>query len=235
MLPQHLAIIMDGNRRWAKQRRLDALRGHSEGTTTIKSIARHAHERGISYLTAFAFSAENWRRPKFEVVGLIELMKRFLMQDLQTLIDDNVVLRVIGDLSAFDKELQALFEDAIRLTANNTGLNLTIAVNYGGQQDMLQALQKIAEAGGELHSVDDVKSLMQTAEIPPVDLLIRTGGEQRLSNFLLWDCAYAELYFSDKYWPDFTKDDLDKALVDYEMRDRRFGGDGLVQTASLKA
>lgn len=235
MIPQHLAIIMDGNRRWAKQHRLDALRGHSEGSSTIKAIARHAHERGISYLTAFAFSSENWKRPKFEVMGLLELMKRFLMQDLQTLMDDNVVLRIIGDLSAFDKELQALFVDACRLTANNTGLNLTIAVNYGGQQDMLQAMQKLVQTKAAISGADDVKALMQTSDIPPVDLLIRTGGEQRLSNFLLWDCAYAELYFSEKLWPDFSKDDLDKALADFDMRDRRYGGDSVAKAASLKA
>ena len=225
MIPHHIAIIMDGNRRWAKQRRFEILRGHSTGTTTLKEIARHAHERGVKFLTTFAFSSENWRRPKIEVNGLIELMRRFLMQDLDTLMTDNVRLRIIGDLSPFDTDLQKLFAEAVSLTANNTGLNLTIAVNYGGQQDFLQAAQKMQEKGIDLEGVADVKAHMQTADLPSVDLLIRTGGEQRISNFLLWDSAYAELYFSPKFWPDFADEDLDAALADFANRDRRFGGD----------
>lgn len=235
MLPQHVALIMDGNRRWAKQRRFEALRGHSQGTTIIKEIARHAHEQGVQYLTAFAFSTENWSRPKIEVSGLIDLMKRFLMQDLETLISDNVVLRVIGDLSAFDDDLQALFQEAQNQTASNTGLNLTIAVNYGGQQDILQAVQKLQDSGQKAQSIDDVKAALQTAILPPVDLLIRTGGEQRVSNFLLWDMAYAEFHYCEKYWPDFTISDFDAALSAYSDRDRRYGGDSVVNKASLEA
>ena len=235
MLPQHVAIIMDGNRRWAKQRRLDALRGHSQGTNIIKSVARHAHERGITHLTAFAFSTENWNRPQIEVRGLIELMRRFLMQDLESLISDNVKLHVIGDLTVFDTEMQTLFAEAQHRTAENTGLVFTVAVNYGGQQDMAQALQKLQKNNENLPTIGDVKAAMQTSFLPTVDLLIRTGGEKRLSNFLLWDCAYAELHFNDKYWPDFTNDDFDKALSDYSNRDRRYGGDSAVKQASLKA
>ena len=225
MTPQHIAIIMDGNRRWAKQRRFDVLRGHSTGTSTLKEIARHAHQCGVEYLTTFAFSTENWRRPKIEVTGLIELMKRFLMQDLDTLMTDNVKLRIIGDLSPFDADLQRLFQEAVALTGQNTGLNLTIAVNYGGQQDFMFATQTLAAKGISPQSVEDVKAHMQTAELPAVDLLIRTGGEQRISNFLLWDSAYAELHFNAKYWPDFTTADLDDAIADYKSRDRRYGGD----------
>lgn len=235
MLPQHVAIIMDGNRRWAKQRRLDALRGHSQGTNIIKSIARHAHERGITHLTAFAFSTENWNRPQIEVRGLIELMRRFLMQDLESLISDNVKLHVIGDLTAFDGDLQTLFANAQHKTAANTGLVLTVAVNYGGQQDMAQAMKKLQDADMSAPKIADVKAAMQTAFLPAVDLMIRTGGEKRLSNFLLWDCAYAELHFSEKFWPDFTNDDFDKALSDYGNRDRRYGGDSVANQASLKA
>ena len=235
MLPQHVAIIMDGNRRWAKQRRLDALRGHSQGTNIIKSVARHAHKRGITHLTAFAFSTENWNRPQIEVRGLIELMRRFLMQDLESLISDNVKLHVIGDLTVFDTELQTLFAEAQHRTTDNTGLVFTVAVNYGGQQDMAQALQKLQKNNENLPTIGDVKAAMQTSFLPTVDLLIRTGGEKRLSNFLLWDCAYAELHFNDKYWPDFTNDDFDKALSDYSNRDRRYGGDSAVKQASLKA
>ena len=240
MALQHVAIIMDGNRRWAVKRRLEVLRGHSQGTTTLKDIARHAHNAAVSYLTVFAFSCENWKRPKREVDGLIELMKRFLMQDIDTLMKDNVKLRIIGDLSPFDTELQRLFDDAQSLTAANKGLNLTIAVNYGGQQDMLQAFQKLqsqAAMEGQAGSLSpvDVKSAMQTASLPSVDLLIRTGGEKRLSNFLLWDCAYAELYFSDKYWPDFSTDDFEQALAAYDARDRRYGGDSHDHNAVLEA
>ncbi len=235
MAPQHVAIIMDGNRRWAKQHRFEALRGHSQGTNTMKMIARHAYECGVSYLTVFAFSTENWNRPSLEVAGLIELMRRFLMQDLEALISDNVKLRIIGDLTAFDDDLVALFSEAERQTASNTGLNLTVAVNYGGQQDMLQAVQRLAKAGAPTETLEDIKGAMQTSELPNVDLVIRSGGEQRLSNFLLWDSAYAELYFSNKYWPDFTKDDFDRALADFINRDRRFGGDSVVEKASLKA
>ncbi|MGC6518034.1 MAG: polyprenyl diphosphate synthase [Candidatus Puniceispirillaceae bacterium] len=228
MLPHHIAIIMDGNRRWAQQRRFEVLRGHSQGTTVLKSMARHAHECGISYLTAFAFSTENWNRPAPEVKGLVSLMKRFLMQDLESLISDNVILRVIGDLTAFDNDLQALFEDAQAKTAANTGLNLTIAVNYGGQHDILQAMQKLQKQGTSITDMSDVKAAMQTAKLPPIDLLIRTGGEQRLSNFLLWDSAYAELHFNDKFWPDYTTKDFDNAIDDYLNRDRRYGGDSIL-------
>ena len=147
------------------------------------------------------------------------------MQDLDTLMTDNVRLRIIGDLSPFDTDLQKLFAEAVSLTANNTGLNLTIAVNYGGQQDLLHAAQKMQEKGIAFEGVADVKAHMQTADLPAVDLLIRTGGEQRISNFLLWDSAYAELYFSAKFWPDFADEDLDAALADFANRDRRFGGD----------
>ena len=157
------------------------------------------------------------------------------MQDLESLISDNVQLHVIGDLTAFDTELQTLFAEAQYKTANNTGLVLTVAVNYGGQQDMAQASQKLQDANVSAPTSSEVKAAMQTAFLPAVDLMIRTGGEKRLSNFLLWDCAYAELHFSDKFWPDFTNDDFDKALSDYSDRDRRYGGDSVVAQASLKA
>lgn len=235
MIPHHVAIIMDGNRRWARQRRFDVLQGHSKGSDTLKNISKKAHEMGVSFLTVFAFSSENWRRPKFEVDGLLKLMKRYLMQDLETLIKDNIKLRIIGDLSAFEPELRELFQDAIARTASNTGLNLSIAVNYGGQQDIVSAVKKLQALNLDDISVDDVKAAMQTNPLPKVDLLIRTGGEQRLSNFLLWDCAYAELHFSDKFWPDFSAEDLDYAVQDYEGRDRRFGGDSVIANTPQKA
>jgi len=237
MVPHHLAIIMDGNRRWAKQRRLEILRGHNQGTTTLKTIAKSAHEKGISYLTVFAFSTENWKRPQAEVKGLIELMRRFLMQDMESLITDNVKLRIIGDISVFDQDLQALFEDAMAQTAANDGLNLSIAVNYGGKQDLMQALSSLA--GDELSHAEGteaaVKACLQTKELPNIDLLVRTGGEYRISNFILWESAYAELYFTDCYWPDFSEAELDKALEAFEGRKRRFGGDDMPQQSSKKA
>ena len=236
MHPHHLAIIMDGNRRWAKQRRFDILRGHNQGTENLRKITKLAHDRDIRYLTVFAFSTENWRRPKQEVKGLIELMRRFLMQDIDRLVSDNVRLRIMGNLGAFDNELQKLFQEAVDVTASNTGINLTIAVNYGGKQDILQAARKLAkqdEIG--FFKDDDLKSSLQTALLPEVDFLIRTGGERRLSNFLLWDSAYAELYFSDKYWPDFSEADLDNALADFQARQRRYGGDIVPEPESQKA
>ena len=155
MIPHHVAIIMDGNRRWARQRRFDVLQGHSKGSDTLKNISKKAHEMGVSFLTVFAFSSENWRRPKFEVDGLLKLMKRYLMQDLETLIKDNIKLRIIGDLSAFEPELRELFQDAIARTASNTGLNLSIAVNYGGQQDIVSAVKKLQALNLDDISVDD--------------------------------------------------------------------------------
>ena len=235
MIPHHVAIIMDGNRRWARQRRFDVLQGHTKGTDTLKHISRQAHERGVSFLTVFAFSSENWRRPKFEVEGLINLMKRFIRQDLETLITDNVKLRIIGDITAFDNDLRELFADALRRTSNNTGLNLTIAINYGGQQDMLSAVKMLQTQQKSDITLDDLKAAMQTSALPKVDFLIRTGGETRISNFLLWDCAYAELYFSAKYWPDFTINDFENALADYVSRDRRFGGDTVITPGRRQA
>ena len=237
MVPHHIAIIMDGNRRWAREHRFDVLKGHSQGSNTLKEIAEHAQKIGVDYLTVFAFSTENWRRPQREVNALIELMRRFLMQDLESLISDNVRLRIIGDLAPFDRDLRALFEDAIKQTSTNTGLQLTVAINYGGKQDLMQAMQKMASENPDLKEIseEDLKSALQTSDLPEIDLLIRTGGEYRLSNFILWDSAYAELYFSEKYWPDFTGADLDEAIDNFANRQRRFGGDVIEDVQSRKA
>ena len=237
MVPHHLAIIMDGNRRWAKQRRLEILRGHSQGSSVLKEISKSAHKKGISYLTVFAFSTENWKRPQAEVKGLIELMRRFLMQDMESLITDNVKLRIIGDISVFDQDLQALFQDAMARTAANDGLNLSIAVNYGGKQDLMQAFASLAGDETSLAEGTEaaVKARLQTKDLPNIDLLVRTGGEYRISNFILWESAYAELYFTDCYWPDFSEAELDKALEAFDGRQRRFGGDDMPQQSSKKA
>ena len=237
MVPHHIAIIMDGNRRWAREHRFDVLKGHSQGSNTLKEIAEHAQKIGVNYLTVFAFSTENWRRPQREVNALIELMRRFLMQDLESLISDNVRLRIIGDLAPFDRDLRALFEDAVKQTSTNTGLQLTVAINYGGKQDLMQAMQKMASESPDIKEIseEDLKSALQTSDLPEIDLLIRTGGEYRLSNFILWDSAYAELYFSEKYWPDFTGADLDEAIDNFANRQRRFGGDVIEDVQSRKA
>ena len=237
MAPHHVAIIMDGNRRWAKERRFDVIKGHSQGSNTLNDIARHAQQTGVKFLTVFAFSTENWRRPQREVNALIDLMRRFLMQDLETLISDNVRLRIIGDLSPFDTDLRRLFDDAVKQTSQNTALQLTIAINYGGKQDLIQAMQSLTSELPSNTQIDEdkVKAALQTSDLPAIDLVIRTGGEYRLSNFILWDSAYAELYFTDKYWPDFSASDFDEALNDFQNRQRRFGGDVVDQMINRKA
>lgn len=228
--PHHTAIIMDGNRRWAKGRGLDIIRGHNQGAESLKDVCRAASENQIRWLTVFAFSAQNWNRPEPEVTGLLKLMRRFLMREIESLMQNNIRLRVIGSRSNFSADLQSLIGKSETMTAENTGLNLTIALDFGGQQDITQATRQIAEevAAGvidpKLVNNDFVKSRLQTAVLPPVDLLIRTGGEMRISNFLLWDLSYAELYFSDVYWPDFSASDLKAAISEFNTRERRFGG-----------
>ena len=233
--PHHLAIIMDGNRRWARQRGLAALRGHRQGADTLKEIAREAAGQDIRWLTAFAFSFENWSRPKPEIEGLMGLLRNFLENDIGELNDQNVKLRVIGNRERLSAKLVGLIDWAEQSTAGNTGLNLTLALDYGGRQEIAAALQVLAsEVQSGILAVDEIKedvikSRMTSAALPEIDLLIRTGGEQRVSNFMLWDISYAELYFSPVLWPEFSTDDLGAALDDFANRDRRFGGDTLDQ------
>lgn len=223
----HLAIIMDGNRRWARRHTLRALAGHDEGAQNLKTIARAVAEHGVDYLTVFAFSSENWKRAQSEVSGLISLMRTFLQNDIQQLIDDDIRLLIIGDRTAFDDELQALFAAAEQKTSTCSRLTLTISVNYGGRQDILNAARAVLHEKGAKDRLDqhDFEMKLNTRQLPDVDLLVRTGGEKRLSNFLLWEMSYAELYFTDVLWPDFTTQDLSKAIKDYYSRDRRYGGD----------
>ena len=230
---QHLAIIMDGNRRWARSQGLNALAGHQQGADSLQTIARAVGARGIPYLTVFAFSSENWKRSPMEVSGLIALMRRFLQREVDTLISENVRLRIVGDWSRFDSDMVTLFQQAETRTATNTGLILSVCLNYSGQNDILQAAEAHAKSKADNAekgkdsplSADGFKAHLMTAHLPPVDLLIRTGNEYRISNFLLWDSAYAELYFSSKNWPEFNEHDLDLALSDFNVRQRRFGGD----------
>ena len=226
----HLAIIMDGNRRWAHAHGFEVLKGHHQGADTIKVISRAAIDQNIKWLTVFAFSSENWQRPAGEVKGLMALMKRFILTQSKELIDNNNRLRIIGRRDRFSGDLQDAILDIEKSSAMNTGLNLTVALDYGGRQDITAAAAKIAyevESGLlKASQVNDdlLKSRLLTRVLPPVDLLIRTGGEQRISNFLLWDLSYAELHFSDRYWPEFTAQDLTIAISDYTKRERRFGG-----------
>ena len=238
--PNHVAIIMDGNRRWAKKRRLGALSGHDKGAETLKEITESCADAHINWLTVFAFSSENWTRPEHEVSGLMRLIAKFIDTQAQELLDANVRLRVIGRRDRFNDDLCAAIQGLEQRSSKNTGLNLTVALDYGGRQDIANAALAIAkeiEAG--MLTADDVnddllKSRMSTKILPPVDLLIRTGGEKRLSNFLLWDLSYAELFFSDELWPDFSRSDLFDAIKSFQGRQRRFGGDHFDTDPSLR-
>jgi len=229
-IPHHLAIIMDGNRRWARERGLDVLRGHNNGADNLKAICRHAFDAGVRWLTVFAFSSQNWSRPRMEVEGLMALMRRFLMSDTEELLQQNVKFRVIGRRDRLASELVDLIERTERETKGNTGLNLTIAIDYGGQQEIAIAARRLAEevARGILQpdeiNEDKVKARMSSSMLPEIDLLIRTGGESRISNFMLWDLSYAELHFTPVFWPEFSVADLNRALDDFAGRERRFGG-----------
>jgi undecaprenyl diphosphate synthase len=228
-LPKHIAIIMDGNGRWAKQKHLPRMAGHHEGLKAVKRIVQACGEEGIKVLTLFAFSSENWQRPQQEVSGLMKLFLSSLQNEVEKLHSNNVRLRIVGDSSRLSEELKASIHKAQQLTCANTGLTLVIAVDYGGQWDILQATQKIAEQiENKILSSKDItlqifESFLGLADLPHPDLFIRTSGEKRISNFLLWQLAYTELYFTDIFWPDFDKDTLADALDFYSKRERRFG------------
>ena len=231
----HLAIIMDGNRRWARNLGIDVLKGHHRGADKLIDISQLAINQKIEWLTVFAFSSENWQRPRAEVRGLLELTKRFVTDQSEHLMDNNIRLRVVGRRDRFSSELQQLIADVERRSSLNTGLNLTVALDYGGRQDIAAAAAQIAhevETGLlSARQVNDdlLKSRLSTKVLPPVDLLIRTGGEKRLSNFMLWDLSYAEMVFSDKHWPEYATADFLSAIDEYYQRDRRYGGgEGLI-------
>jgi len=223
-VPRHVAIIMDGNGRWAQRRRLPRIAGHRRGAEAVRATVRACAERGIQYLTLFAFSSENWRRPAEEVALLMKLFKSALQNEVDKLHANGVRLKVVGDTSRFDPKLRKLIERGEELTARNTSLTLTIAANYGGRWDMLQAMNRLVK---ENPGVEIEESLLARylamSYAPEPDLFIRTGGEQRISNFLLWQLAYTELYFTDSLWPDFDGAALDQAIASYRGRERRFG------------
>jgi undecaprenyl diphosphate synthase len=228
-LPRHIAIVMDGNGRWAQQRSLLRTAGHREGAKAVRRIVKVCGERGFKVLTLFAFSSENWRRPRPEVEVLMNLFLTTLRREIRRLHAANVRMRFIGDRSAFSPSLQDYIAKAEQRTAANTGLTLVIAANYGGRWDIAQASRRVAEeaAAGRLQpgdvNADLVHQYTCLADLPEPDLFIRTGGEQRISNFLLWQLAYTELYFTDRLWPDFDVDDLDVACAAFASRQRRFG------------
>lgn len=228
-LPKHVAIIMDGNGRWARARMLPRSAGHKAGTDAVDAVTRACAQQGISLLTLFAFSSENWSRPRSEVTQLMDLFLRALQNRVQELHRNNICLRVIGERSPFSEKLRDQIAAAEQLTHNNTGLILNIAANYGGRWDIVQAARRLAHKveRGELRAdaIDDAQlaSQLSLAGMPEPDLFIRTGGEQRISNFLLWQLAYAELYFTDVLWPDFKALEFAQALAAYALRQRRFG------------
>jgi len=225
-VPRHVAIIMDGNGRWARRRLLPRVAGHKRGVEAVRSTIRRCIERGISYLTLFAFSSENWRRPEDEVSFLMQLFIRALEEEVAKLHENNIRFRVIGDLSRFDPRLVGLISRAEELTSANDRLTLTIAANYGGRWDILQAVERMLADNPEKRAgfgEEDLARYLALDHAPEPDLFIRTGGEQRISNFLLWQLAYTELYFTDRLWPEFDAAALDEAIASYGRRERRFG------------
>jgi len=225
-IPRHIAIIMDGNGRWAKQRRLPRVAGHRRGVEAVRATVRACGERGIEYLTLFAFSSENWRRPADEVSILMQLFMRALEQEVVKLDENSIRFRVIGDTSHFEPRIRELIAEAEKRTARNSRLTLTVAANYGGRWDIAQAARRLiaAEPGAVRgFAPEALEPYLSMAYAPEPDLFIRTGGEQRISNFLLWQLAYTELYFTDLLWPDFDAGALDEAIASYRQRERRFG------------
>ena len=229
-IPVHVAIIMDGNGRWAKKRGLPRTAGHAQGARTVEQILEDADHMGIRYLTVYAFSTENWSRPDSEVKALMNLLRTYMKTSLAKCARNNVRIRVIGDKSRLDKDLQDSIANLEKETASNTGIGFQIAINYGSRDEIVRAVQAAAQkvSSGELRPEDikeaAISDSLDTAGIPDPDLLIRTGGEQRISNFLLWQTAYSELYFCDAAWPDFNKNELEKAVDAYNNRERRYGG-----------
>ena len=229
-LPRHVAIIMDGNGRWAKARRLPRLAGHRRGVEAVRKIVRKAGELGLEVLTLYAFSSENWRRPMEEISDLMGLLRHFIRADLDEIAEGGVRIRVIGDYGAFQDDVVQLIDGAIARTAANTGMTLVIALNYGSHNELAAAARRLAERvrdgdmAADAITPDAIGAELHTRDLPPVDLLIRTSGERRLSNFLLWQSAYAELLFVETLWPDFGEAELVQAIDEFTRRERRFGG-----------
>jgi undecaprenyl diphosphate synthase len=219
---RHVAIIMDGNGRWAKKRHLPRAVGHQRGLEALREVVRAAREMGLEALTLYAFSTENWRRPEEEVSALMGLLKRYIVDDLEEFVVNNVRLKIIGNYRELAGDIVELLEDALARTAGNDGTTLAVALNYGAQDEIVRAAAKAAAKGAV--TVESIAAELDTAGLPPLDLLIRTSGEVRLSNFLLWQAAYTEMMFPEVLWPDFTPAHLRAALEDFAGRERRYGG-----------
>jgi undecaprenyl diphosphate synthase len=231
-LPTHVAIIMDGNGRWAKKKAMNRIRGHEAGAEAVREVVRTSREIGIPWLTLYAFSEENWRRPAYEVKALMKLLKRFLKSELDEMLDNGIRFQTIGRTGKLPEDLQETLGKTIDLTSSNRDMVLTLALSYGGRQEIFDAVRRIASRieSGDITS-DEISDRMisdslYTAGMPDPDLLIRTSGEYRVSNFLLWQIAYTEIYMTPTYWPDFRKEEYFKALADYQTRERRFGATG---------
>ena len=222
-LPRHIAIIMDGNGRWAKKRGLPRTAGHKVGAEVFRDIATYCQELGIEYLTIYAFSTENWKRPKDEVDVLMSLLEQYLQEAIDTMERDHIRLRVLGDVAGLSPQLQRMIDETNAISTHYQGFQADICLNYGGRAEILRAARLCAEAGEEW-TEENFSKYLWSAGIPDPELIIRPSGELRLSNFLLWQCAYSEFYFCDTLWPDFKRKDLDLAIIDFQHRDRRFGG-----------
>ena len=221
-IPKHIAIIMDGNGRWAKERNLKRTAGHEEGAKVVRKITEYCSNIGVEYLTLYAFSTENWSRPKLEVEFLMKLLESWLKKELPEYLKNNTRFKAIGDLSRFSKSLQKTIKETEEKTSKCSKLTQILALNYGSQDEILRAIQKLKKENLEV-TKENFELCLDTANIPEVDMLIRTSGEIRLSNFLLWQNAYAEMFFINSYWPEFTTSDLDDLISDFNKRERRFG------------
>jgi undecaprenyl diphosphate synthase len=236
-VPRHIAIIMDGNGRWATRRFLPRVAGHAKGVERVRDVVEACVERGVEFLTLFAFSSENWRRPAEEVSVLMRLFMTALEREVTKMHVNSIRLKVVGDLSRFDPKLQRMIANAERRTANNSRLTVNICANYGGRWDVMQAIGKMVAAhpGTTDFSEEQLAPHLAMAYAPEPDLFIRTGGEQRISNFMLWQLAYTEMYFTETYWPDFTGASLEEAILSYQQRERRFGRTSAQLVESKKA
>ncbi|AIY82507.1 MAG: isoprenyl transferase [Clostridium baratii] len=229
-IPKHIAIIMDGNGRWAKKRKLPRTMGHKAGVETIRRVLKEADKLGVKYMTLYAFSTENWKRPKEEVNALMKLLIQYLRQEINELHKNGVKINVLGDITKLPKECQEEIEKSVDKTKNNVGITMNIALNYGGRDEILRAVKSISEevlkGNINIEDINDevMENYLYTKGVPDPDIIIRPSGEQRLSNFLLWQCAYSEFWYSDICWPDFKEEDLHRAIYDFQRRDRRFGG-----------
>ena len=223
LLPQHVAVIMDGNGRWAKERGLARVAGHNEGMKALREIVRHSSDLGIRYLTVYAFSTENWKRSQEEVSGIFKLLVLYVKSELAELNRNKVKMQILGDVSKLPEDAQKAVALAVETTKDNDGLIFNIAINYGGRAEVIMAVNKAVKEGKE-QSEESFAELLYTSGMPDPDVIIRTGNEFRISNFLIWQCAYSEIVISPVYWPDFTPEEYEKCLLEYEKRDRRFGG-----------